>query len=386
MKTKKIQLKDLRAGMRVKSFDGTKTVFQQVVDIWPTVVEKQDQLILEFTNGTTLRCSAKHPIMVREGDVLVQVLPHDLNEFHEVITDTGSCYLKSVVSDSEEINYVDLEVENTNTFFASAEKTNPLILTHNCNQGGVRGGSATTFFEFWHLEFEDLVVLKNNKGIDDNRARHLDYCVQFNKLAYERLLTGGNLTLFSPSDVPGLYDAFFSDQEQFKILYEKYEADSSIRKKTLKAVDLFTMFMNERKNTGRVYFMNVDHANTHGSYKEELAPIRQSNLCLTGDTVIKIKHTDDTIRDMSLESFVEAWSYGGMNGVQVRSYNTETNTFVWSSVSAAAHTATVTELMEIEDEKGNIIKCTPDHQIWTQNRGWVMAQDLVETDVLCSEI
>lgn len=149
----------------------------------------------------------------------------------------------------------------------------------SCNQGGVRGGAATAYFPFWHLEFEDLVVLKNNKGTDDNRARHMDYGVQFNKLAYERLLQGGNITLFSPSDVPGLYDAFFSDQDEFKRLYELYEADAKIRKKTLKAQDLFTIFMNERKNTGRIYMMNVDHVNTHGAYLEAQVPIRQSNLC-----------------------------------------------------------------------------------------------------------
>ena len=149
----------------------------------------------------------------------------------------------------------------------------------SCNQGGVRGGAATAYFPFWHLEFEEIVVLKNNKGTDDNRARHMDYAVQFNKLAYERLLTGGNLTLFSPSDVPGMYDAFFADQDEFKRLYEQYEADPKIRKKTMKAVDLFTQFMNERKNTGRIYWMNVDHVNTHGAYLEDQAPIRQSNLC-----------------------------------------------------------------------------------------------------------
>jgi ribonucleoside-diphosphate reductase alpha chain len=126
--------------------------------------------------------------------------------------------------------------------------------------------------------------------------------------------------------------------------------------------------------------------NTHGSYIEHLAPIRQSNLCLTGDTQLKLLRSDDKEEAMSLSSFVEAWNYGGMNGVKVRSYNTETGEFVWENVSAAAKTATVTELMEIEDEKGNLIRCTPDHQIWTQNRGWVMAKDLTETDVLCTDI
>lgn len=256
----------------------------------------------------------------------------------------------------------------------------------SCNQGGIRGGAATVYFPFWHLEFEDLIVLKNNKGTEENRARHMDYGVQFNKLAYERLLSGGNITLFSPSDVPGLYDAFFQDQEKFTALYEAAERNTRIRKKTIKAIDLFTSFMQERKNTGRIYVMNVDHANTHSSFREEVAPVRQSNLCLTGDAKLKLLHTDDKEETVSLDSFVERWQYGGMNNVKVRSYNTNTAQFVWADVSAAAKTATVTDLMEIEDEKGNVIRCTPDHQIWTQNRGWVMAKYLTELDVLCAEI
>ena len=149
----------------------------------------------------------------------------------------------------------------------------------SCSQGGVRGGAATLYYPIWHLEVEDLLVLKNNKGTEDNRVRHLDYGVQFNKLMYERLLTGGNITLFSPNDVPGMYDAFFNDQDKFRELYEVAERKTSIRKKSIPASELFAMFMEERKNTGRIYLMNVDHANTHGAFDEELAPIKQSNLC-----------------------------------------------------------------------------------------------------------
>ena len=149
----------------------------------------------------------------------------------------------------------------------------------SCSQGGVRGGAATLYYPIWHLEVEDLIVLKNNKGTEDNRVRHMDYGVQFNKTMYERLLSGGDITLFSPSDVPGLYDAFFEDQDKFKELYEKAEKKNGIRKKVIKASELFGMFMEERKNTGRVYLMNVDHANSHGSFKPEVAPIKQSNLC-----------------------------------------------------------------------------------------------------------
>jgi len=149
----------------------------------------------------------------------------------------------------------------------------------SCSQGGVRNGAATLYYPLWHYEVEDLLVLKNNKGTEDNRIRQMDYGVQFNKLMYERLLSGGDITCFSPSDVPGLYDAFFADQDKFKELYEKAEKNPKIRKKTYKAIDLFSQFMEERKNTGRIYLMNVDHANTHGAFIESKAVIKQSNLC-----------------------------------------------------------------------------------------------------------
>ena len=149
----------------------------------------------------------------------------------------------------------------------------------SCSQGGVRGGAATLYYPCWHLEVEDLLVLKNNKGTEDNRVRHMDYGVQFNKLMYERLMQGGNITLFSPQDVPGLYESFFNDQDKFRELYEQAERKTSIRKKSVPAIDLFSSFMNERKSTGRIYLMNVDHANDHSSFDTSVAPIKQSNLC-----------------------------------------------------------------------------------------------------------
>jgi len=157
----------------------------------------------------------------------------------------------------------------------------------SCSQGGVRGGAATLYYPIWHLEIEELLVLKNNKGTEDNRVRHMDYGVQFNKLMYERLLSGGNITLFSPHEVPELYESFFSDQDKFQELYEAAERKTSITKKSIPAQELFTAFMTERKDTGRIYLMNVDHANTHGAFIEEKAPIRQSNLCCEIDLPTK---------------------------------------------------------------------------------------------------
>ena len=149
-----------------------------------------------------------------------------------------------------------------------------------CSQGGVRGGAATVFYPLWHGEAQSLLVLRNNRGVEENRVRHMDYGVQLNKLMYQRLVEGGNITLFSPSDVPGLYDAFFQDQDEFERLYVKYENDSSIKKTTVKAVELFALLMQERASTGRIYIQNVDHCNTHSPFDASVAPVRQSNLCL----------------------------------------------------------------------------------------------------------
>ncbi len=150
----------------------------------------------------------------------------------------------------------------------------------SCSQGGVRGGAATLFYPIWHLEAESLLVLKNNRGVEDNRIRHLDYGVQINRLMYQRLINQQNITLFSPADVPGLYEAFFADQDEFERLYGAYEDDPSIRKKTIKATELFSILMQERAQTGRIYIQNVDHSNTHSAFNSKLAPIKQSNLCM----------------------------------------------------------------------------------------------------------
>ena len=167
-----------------------------------------------------------------------------------------------------------------------------------CTQNGVRGGSATVHFPLWHQEIEDILVLKNNKGTEDNRVRKLDYSIQMNKTMYERLLEDGEITLFSPHDVPDLYDAYFGEPEKFKELYEKYERATSIKKKKLKAMDLFSDLLKERAETGRIYIMNVDHCNTHSSFKDT---VYMSNLCqeITLPTN-PLQHIDDTDGEIAL--------------------------------------------------------------------------------------
>lgn len=146
----------------------------------------------------------------------------------------------------------------------------------SCSQGGIRDGAGTVHFPFWHREIEDIIVLKNNKGTEDNRCRKMDYSIQFNKLFYERVLKNEDITLFSPHDAPDLYQAFFEDQGLFNELYAVYEKKYKIDKKVVKAKDLYNAILKERAETGRIYIMNVDHCNTHSSFDDT---IYMSNLC-----------------------------------------------------------------------------------------------------------
>ena len=165
-----------------------------------------------------------------------------------------------------------------------------------CTQNGVRGGSATVHFPIWHQEIEDIIVLKNNKGTEDNRVRKLDYSIQISKLFYERFIANKEITLFSPHDVPGLYDAFGTPS--FNELYVKYENDSTIPKTKVKAQDIILNILKERAETGRIYIMNIDHCNDHSSFKDK---VNMSNLCqeITLPTE-PIDHIDDGKGEIAL--------------------------------------------------------------------------------------
>ena len=165
-----------------------------------------------------------------------------------------------------------------------------------CTQNGIRGGSATVHFPIWHQEIEDIIVLKNNKGTEDNRVRKLDYSVQISKLFYERFIRNENISLFSPHDVPGLYDAFGTDE--FDQLYARYEADDRCPRRTIPAQELILALLKERAETGRLYIMNIDHCNSHSSFKDK---VNMSNLCqeITLPTD-PISHIDDEGGEIAL--------------------------------------------------------------------------------------
>jgi len=150
----------------------------------------------------------------------------------------------------------------------------------SCSQGGIRGGAATLFYPWWHKDVESFIVLKNNKGTEENRVRHLDYGIQFNRFFYQKAIKDETVNLFCPQEAVGLYEAFAEDQDRFTELYEKYSDDLSISRKTVKAKQLLMDAVQERAATGRVYIQNIDHCNVAGPFDSYVAPVRQSNLCL----------------------------------------------------------------------------------------------------------
>ena len=165
-----------------------------------------------------------------------------------------------------------------------------------CTQNGIRGGSATVHFPIWHQEIQDIIVLKNNKGTEDNRVRKLDYSIQISKLFYERFIANENISLFSPHDVPGLYDSFGTDD--FDSLYRRYESDESVARITVSSQELILDILKERAETGRIYIMNIDHCNEHSSFKDQ---VFMSNLCqeITLPTD-PINHIDDEDGEIAL--------------------------------------------------------------------------------------
>lgn len=283
----------------------------------------------------------------------------------------------------------------------------------SCSQGGIRGGAATAHYPFWHKEIMDILVLKNNTGNDLNRVRRMDHSIQLCRLFYKRFISKENLTLFSPSDVPELYDAFGYDNDLFEKLYTKYESDDSINKIVIPAVDVMNLLLQERLENGRIYIQNIDNANTHSGFIDK---INMSNLCLSGETMVNIKVTeldeefnyvvdkyrlsiinDEYSVEISLEDLNELFndlyirSYkiddklvlhsGGK--ILVKSRDLNNNSDEYSQVFASKLMNDSADVIKITDEETeNSIICTADHLVFTKNRGYIEAGKLTENDEL----
>lgn len=382
--TKKIQIKDLKVGHKIK----TKTkegdhVFHRVSNIYHQEVLPPDQVLLEFSNGSKLECSTNHPIMIITESGIKQKLPEELSNTDKVISEDGFTFLQNItVGRENKTGYIDITVEDEHTFFASNSESGPMVLTHN-SQGGIRNASCTVYFPLWHLQVEDLLVLKNNQGTEETRVRHLDYGVVLSAFFWRRFRNREDITLFDPNEVPDLYEMYYRDIDEFEKLYVKYEKRKDLKKKVISAEELFKNgILKERTDTGRIYLLYVDNVQKQGPFDTTIQPVYQSNLCLTGDSKVHLL-VEGHIVEVSLDSLCEQWEFGRFNDAQIKTW--ENGEIVWKPITAAGITAYVSELIEIETETGEIIKCTPEHKIYTKNRGWVEAQHLEETDELVIE-
>jgi len=261
------KIKEVKRGEFIKSRDikNKKDCFRKVLQTHKPFVQKEDQIRI-FTSSSSICTSSWHPMAIVQYGI-EKYIPSSKIKIGDFVISNGKYEQVINVSNGNfSEDFADFTIEETNNYYAG--DTTNLILAHN-----------TVYTPFWHYEIEDILVLKNNKGTEDNRLRHVDWAIQFSRLAYERLIAGSHITLFDPNEVPELYEAFFRNEDEFKQLYEQAERKTSIRKKKIPALDLFSKFIQERKGTGRVYLMNVDHANSHGAFKPEVAPVKMSNLC-----------------------------------------------------------------------------------------------------------
>jgi hypothetical protein len=288
---KKIQ--NIKTGDYVLSFDieNSNNRINEVLAEHLPIVETDRQIELIMEDGTSFTTSIDHPMCYfsengwdykKTGEVKVNDLVRPLNgESTKVIKINRS---KEVEVDEQ---FYDITVDRDNNYYAG-DVSDKMAVVHN---------SATIYLPFWHKEIRDVLVLKNNRGSDDNRVRKLDYAIQFSKIFYSRFVKNEYISLFSPADVPDMYEAF-GNNELFDKLYVKYEKDNSIDKVKVKARDILNQFIQERIGTGRMYLMNIDHANEHSSFLDK---IYMSNLCTEINLATSpLHHMDDGLVEKRL--------------------------------------------------------------------------------------
>ncbi len=244
------------------------------------------------------------------------------------------------------------------------------------HQNGLRGSSGTVFINFWHYEVEEVCGLKNNALPDDKAVRFLDYCVCMSGLFLDRVKNNEEITLFNPHEVPDLLEKFGT--REWNDLYVKREGDETIKmKKKISARKLMGVIAKQRLETGRIYVMFADNANQHGSFKET---VQQSNLCVTGDTVIGVYQPDGLMKNIRIDS-LSAYDFS-KDFVYVLARDFETGLDGFHKINNFAQTGNAIEVIEISDESGRVLRCTPEHEIFTQNRGYVKAEALQAQDIL----
>lgn len=377
-----IQIKDVTPGMKIKTLDNNNIVYRVITDKFNTIVKQQDQVRLVFENGVIINCSTNHPIMIYNKDnIIEQVYPLELTAEHNIISDCGTTKIVSIESNqSNDENYIDITVEDTHTFFTSSTTDGDMILTHN-SQGSIRSSSATLYAPIWHKEIDTILSLKNNKGTEESRCRHIDYAIQINGFFYKKYINNEDIYLFCPNDVPDMYDAFFDNQQLFETLYNKYSKQAHIKKIKVSSREVFEKLFVERTDTSRYYIHNVDNANQQSGFDETKVRLRMSNLCcLTGDTLVEVKH-DNKEFVTSLTSVIDL--VNNNQHILIKSKDIKSDTIEYKPITNALLTKTNASVIKVTTTVGDLY-ATKDHPIYTKNRGYIFAEDLTNEDQLDS--
>lgn len=269
--TERVQLKDIKVGDYIKSYDHDLNIndYKEVKEVFFPEVPHEKQARITFHDEESIITSNTHRMWVKQNNQWDYCETKDINIGDMLLQDDGKEKIVSSVmfgKQTEETSYRDLTIEGNHNYFVAIDSNSKMVLGHN---------SANCFMPFWHLQIKDFMVLKNNKGTDETRARKMDYCIKVSKIFYERYLNGEKITLFSPNEVPELVESFGTPE--FDKLYKEAEKRRGIRKVKIDAVTFFHEYLLERVATGRMYIMNVDHANSHSPF---IPTITMSNLCM----------------------------------------------------------------------------------------------------------
>lgn len=366
IKTKTIPIVEVKKGDYIKSFDiiNEKSRFNKILDILEPVVKEENQIRFKFKNSSTSIITSKtHPMcFFNELEKKWEYKESQYIKLNDIVK-TENKLLKVCLIDEKycenENNFIDFTVEKDNNYYVSNNEKD-FVVIHN----STRPGACAIYFSYWHYNFEELIVLKNNGGIEENRARGLKYTIKLNELFIKRWMDNKDITLFNPKEVPLLLHTF---GEEWDKAYENYEKTSGIMKKKINARDMWKQIIKERSETGNIYIFWIDNVNKQNMLNKM---VTQSNLCIDGEAIVSTLSGNKKLKEIKI-------------GDKVKSYNEVTNEITFETVLDSKMTMKNAHIVKIEDMKANkSLICTPEHSIYTKNRGYVQALYLKEDDEL----
>jgi Ribonucleotide reductase, barrel domain len=272
--SKRTKITDVNIGDLILSCDiaNQRDVYRSVMNVMRPIVEREHQVRIESQSGAVLVTSDTHPTAINQQGNITYIKGGEITTHDSVVSiDNKDDPVIKIDNPELSIQYADFSVDEFQNYYAGMSP-DKLLLAHN---------SATVFYPIWHLQFDDLIVLKNNQGTEETRVRHMDYGVVLNAFFWRRFKNQENITFFDPNEVPDLYEAFYKNTALFERLYVEYETRTDLRKKTMSAEEVFKGgILKERTDTGRIYLVFADNVQGQGPFDPEYHTIYQSNLCL----------------------------------------------------------------------------------------------------------